>query len=74
MKRKEFLAELSRLSLGELEERACAIAEELMKLRFRKGSGQLEQTHRLGELKRNLARVRTMMVARKNMGTGVALR
>jgi large subunit ribosomal protein L29 len=61
MKRKEFLGELGKLSTVELRERARALAEEMMKLRFRKCGGQLEQTHRLGELKRSMARVQTVL-------------
>lgn len=57
MKRKEFLKELSGLSTEDLRARANSMAEELMKLRFRNASGQLTQGHRIGELKRNLARV-----------------
>ena len=61
MKRKEFLGELGKLSTVELRERARTLAEEIMKLRFRKSGGQLEQTHRLGELKRSMARVQTVL-------------
>ena len=64
MKRKEFIAEIEKLPVDELKERARGLAEELMKLRFRKSGGQLEQTHRLGELKRNLARVETLIARR----------
>ena len=64
MKRKEYLAELGKLSTGELKSRARDLAQELMKLRFRKGGGQLEQSHRLGESKRNLARVQTVLASR----------
>ncbi|NLF25546.1 MAG: 50S ribosomal protein L29 [Deltaproteobacteria bacterium] len=64
MKHKEFLGELRKLSAVELKERARALAEEMMKLRFRKSGGQLEQTHRLRELKKNMARVQTVLNTR----------
>ena len=62
MKRKELMKELQGLSVSDLTGRARSMAEELMKLRFRKTSGQLEQSHHVGVLKRNLARVKTLLV------------
>ena len=64
MKRKEFLKEIGGLSTEDLRARANSMAEELMKLRFRNASGQLTQGHRIGELKRNLARVLGTISAR----------
>ncbi len=64
MKRKEFLKEIGGLSTEDLRTRATTMAEELMKLRFRNASGQLTQGHRIGELKRNLARVLGAISAR----------
>lgn len=61
MKKRDFMAELSGKPVPELRERAAQIAEELMKLRFRKASGQLEQTHQLVQLRKNLARVNTVI-------------
>ena len=59
MKKSEFLKDVQGLPEAELKAREQALAEELMKLRFRNASGQLEQGHRLREVKRNLARVKT---------------
>lgn len=61
MKRKDFLKEIGELSVGDLQTRANSMAEELMKLRFRSASGQLTQGHRIGEIKRNLARVQGLL-------------
>lgn len=61
MKRKDLLVEIRKLSTVELNERARSVSEELMKLRFRKGTGQVEQSHRFGQLKRELARIRTVL-------------
>ena len=63
MKRKEFIADIKKTSKEELVTKARGFAEELMKLRFRKASGQLQQTHRIKELRRNLARVETQLSA-----------
>ena len=62
MKQKDLLNELKKLDKAALSTRARGIAEELMKLRFRKKTGQLEQTHRLRDLRRELARVLTLSV------------
>ncbi|MBN8547802.1 MAG: 50S ribosomal protein L29 [Deltaproteobacteria bacterium] len=65
MKRKEFLNEVKGLSTEDLTARARTMSEELLKLRFRNASGQLTQGHRIGELKRNIARINTMMASKK---------
>ena len=61
MKRKEFLSEIKKMSPKDLKEKRRSMAEELLKLRFRKASGQLEQAHRISILKRELARVETAL-------------
>ncbi len=65
MKRKELVKELRGLGLPELRSRAKQIAEEQLKLRFRQAAGQLNESHRLKSLRRQLARVQTMIVAAK---------
>ena len=61
MKRKEFRDQVRGMGEPELREKARSVSEELMKLRFRKVAGQLQQTHRLGELKRQLAQCLTAL-------------
>jgi large subunit ribosomal protein L29 len=61
MKRKEFLKELEGLDKVALQERAVVLAEELMKLRFKKASKQLENGHLLAKTRRNLARVKSVL-------------
>ena len=58
MKRKEFLNEIKGLDKVALQERAIALAEELMKLRFKLASKQLEKGHLLAKTRRDLARVK----------------
>ncbi len=70
MKRKEFVADIKKLEPAELKERARAIAEELMKLRFRNASGQFENGHRFHELKKNLARIKSLLPRGKAVGAG----
>jgi large subunit ribosomal protein L29 len=61
MKKTEFLNEIKGKSITDLDAKARTMSEELMKIRFRKVTGQVEQSHRIRELKRNLARVQTAM-------------
>lgn len=61
MKRIDLLNELRGLPRAELQQRAKSIAEELMKLRFRMATGQLEQTHRVRQLRRDFARIQTFL-------------
>ena len=66
MKRKEELEELKGLSLDALLEKDTELGEEKMKLRFRNASGQLEQGHRLKEIRRAHARVKTLISQKLN--------
>ena len=72
MKRQDFLAEISKLGLPELREKAAQLGEEQMKLRFRAPSGQLEKPHQLQVLKLNKARVLTEIRKRELAQAGEA--
>lgn len=61
MKNKEFLADLAALDTAGLYGRATALAEEMMRLRFKHASRQLAQTHQLRETRRKLATVNTII-------------
>lgn len=63
MKSAAFLVEAKKKSVTELKEQARVLGQELMKLRFRRATGQLTQSHRLGDARRELARVKTLIVA-----------
>lgn len=60
MKRKEFLKDAKAQDKKELRARVRTNSEEQMKLRFRKATGQLQQTHRIKILKRERARLLTL--------------
>lgn len=68
MKKNEAFKELRDMADEALRERRRSLAEELLKLRFRRATGQLEQSHRVRELKRNLARAQTLLNQRKQAG------
>ena len=54
-------SKLRDLSVEELEERARETSQELFNLRFQKATGQLGNTAMLQRVKRNLARVKTVI-------------
>ena len=57
--------ELSKLSNDELAQKAHEARGELFNARVKHSTGQLENTARLKILKRDVARMRTLMVARR---------
>ena len=61
MKSKQFLNEVKGLSASELKVKKVALKEELMKLRFKGVVNQLEKSHMITEIKRNIARVETVL-------------
>jgi large subunit ribosomal protein L29 len=57
--------DLVELGDEELEQRLKASREELFNLRFQHATGQLENTGRLGDVRRDIARLLTMQSARR---------
>ena len=64
MKTKEF-QKLKELSVEELQAREKELKEELFNLRFQQAIGQLANPMRIGEVKRDIARVKTVLNARQ---------
>ena len=48
-------------SLAELEKRAADMEDQLMKLRFQKATGQLDDVHKIRNVSRDYARVLTVI-------------
>jgi large subunit ribosomal protein L29 len=65
MKRKDFLKEINGMDAAALQEKANKLAEELMRLRFKQASKQLDKGHLLGQTRRQLARVQTALTSKK---------
>ena len=61
MKRAEEIKALRGESVETLRGKVLEMKEELMKLRFRHATGQLEQSARLTTLRRNIARAMTII-------------
>lgn len=60
--------EVREKSSEELNKLSAQLAEEVFRLRFRKGAGGLKQTANIGKTKRDLARVNTILREREIKG------
>lgn len=61
-------AEARDLSVDELQTRLAEVKEELFNLRFQNATGQLDNYKRLGELRRDVARIKTVLRERELSG------
>lgn len=61
MKSKDFLDSLSGMSLAELNDELVAAKKELFNLRFQNATNQLDNTSRIKEVRKNIARIQTVM-------------
>ena len=58
-------SELRDLPISELEERLTETKEELFNLRFQNATGQLDNYKRLGVLRKDVARIKTILRQRE---------
>ena len=56
-------SELKELSLADLQKREAEFKEELFNLRFQLATGQLENTARIAQVRKDIARVKTVIRA-----------
>ena len=61
MKSKKFMNTLAGMSLAELNDELVAAKKELFNLRFQNATNQLDNTSRIKEVRRNIARIQTAM-------------
>ena len=66
MKIKEYVEDLRAKSAAELEEELVAAKKELFNLRFQNATNQLENTSRIKEVRRNIARIQTIIAQKAN--------
>ncbi|MBD5095843.1 MAG: 50S ribosomal protein L29 [Lachnospiraceae bacterium] len=66
MKLKEYKEELKAKSLEELQSDLVAAKKELFNLRFQNATNQLENTSRIKDVRRNIARIQTMIAQKAN--------
>lgn len=65
MKSNKYVEELKAKSAAELNEELVAAKKELFNLRFQNATNQLDNTARIKEVRRNIARIQTV-IAQKN--------
>ena len=61
MKTKEFMNGIAGMSMAELNDELVAAKKELFNLRFQNATNQLDNTSRIKEDRRNIARIQTAM-------------
>ena len=61
MKRRQ---DIKAMSPDELQDELLQLKKEQYKLRFQQASGQLEKTHRVREVRRDIARIRMILAAK----------
>src|SRR5262249_61747248 len=62
--------EIRDLTSEEIRQKERELAEELFRLRLRKSTGQLDNPMRLRNLRRDIARLKTIQHERARLGTG----
>ena len=65
MKSKTYLDELTKKSGTELAEELVAAKKELFNLRFQNATNQLDTTSRINEVRKNIARIKTVISQQK---------
>ena len=66
MKINKFVEDLQAKSGAELNEEFVAAKKELFNLRFQNATNQLDNTGRIKEVRRNIARIQTVITAKAN--------
>lgn len=63
MKSKQRLSDLKAMTPDQLQDNILVLKKEQLNLRFRKATGQLENTSRVKEVRRDLARIQTLLAS-----------
>ena len=66
MKTNKFVEELKNKSAGELNEELVAAKKELFNLRFQNATNQLDNTSRIKDVRKNIARIQTVITEKAN--------
>ena len=64
MKSKQFVNDLQNIEVVELNEELVAAKKELFNLRFQNATNQLDNTSRIKEVRKNIARIQTVITAK----------
>ena len=63
MKSKKFVEDLQNKSVAELNDELVAAKKELFNLRFQNATNKLDNTSRIKEVRKNIARIQTVITA-----------
>jgi len=66
VKLKDYKNELNAKSLEELQSELVAAKKELFNLRFQNATNQLENTSRIKDVRKNIARIQTVIAQKAN--------
>ena len=66
MKIKNYVEDLRTKSAAELQEELVAAKKELFNLRFKNATNQLDNTSRIKEVRKNIARIQTLIAQKAN--------
>ena len=66
MKINKYVEELNAKSSAELNEELVAAKKELFNLRFQNANNQFDNTSRIKEVRKNIARIQTVLAAKAN--------
>ena len=66
MKRTKFVEDLKGKSVAELNNDLVAAKKELFNLRFQNATNQLDNTSRIKEVRKNIARIQTVITEKAN--------
>jgi len=64
MKRNDKMKEFQKLTTEEINKKIAEAKEELLKLRMKQATGSLENSARIDELRKDVARLKTILNAR----------
>ena len=66
MKTKDFMNELNSKSVDDLQKDLVAAKKELFDLRFQNATNQLDNTSRIKDVRKNIARIQTVIAQKAN--------
>ena len=66
MKTKKFVEDLKNMSVAELNAQLVDAKKELFNLRFQNATNQLDNTSRIKEVRKNIARIQTVITEKAN--------
>ena len=66
MKINKYVEDLKTKSAAELQEELVAAKKELFNLRFQNATNQLDNTSRIKEVRKNIARIQTLIAQKAN--------